>query len=95
MGEKNSPTSGQPKWCCTELVQADLLGHVAVGLNGIQIGLSIAVVRTPTGSTGSDVVVGFVAGAGTVVGVAVSGVVGVGNQINNNLAAQNFSMDCL
>ena len=90
VGEKNSPTSGQPKWCCTELVQADLLGHVAVGLNGIQIGLSIAVVRTPTGSTGSNVVVGFVAGAGTVVGVAVSGVVGIGNQINNNLAAQDL-----
>lgn len=90
VGEKNSPTSGQPKWCCAELVQADRLGHVAVGLNGIQVGLSIAVVRAPTGSTGSNVVVGFVAGAGTVVGVAVSGVVGIGNQINNNLAAQNL-----
>ena len=68
------------------LVQTDVLGHVTVGLDDVQIALGIAVVGAPAGGARSNVVVGFAALGGTVVSVTEGGVISEGDQIHDDSA---------
>ena len=92
-GWTRSPSSTALK-CSNQQVsvseQADALDHVAGVLRqeGIQIGLRIAVVGTPTGDV-VDIVVAIVAEVGVVTGVVPGVGVNALNQIDDDSAAQN------